>query len=631
MKQGFFVLSIFALSISAQDANLSFSLSSFKGTGETPIIQLGKSEFYPYDFNEHFLYITLWRNQWTLWTNFEYSSPPRIGPAFAGLRKFRLSFQNDRYSIKLGDLYGQIGRGLGLNMWENQNIDWDSSLRGIWINRDISKRFKFDFIVGKAKGGRHLGAGEGIDPRRRDFSENENILAISGYASKIIHNTDFGAYLILMNGNRSWFTLRESNDFQKVRVSSLKPGVFGKYNSEDFEIFFEFTSRIMSIQDVDSIYSTPSFKWYSYEPKTSGRGAYFSSSYFPGKWGLTIELKDYFFDNANPDERNHLPFKLGRSSLITGPPSTFKEHSSILLSRKTHIMDPDDELGFQIEFNYQANENLFLTLNYSRSSRHSSFEKNTDEFFNSYWNNKKLSTPFIPSSNYGFHPFHEAYLEFNYRYDPFGMNFTAGLSQANEVMLYKGQSFISSERINIQTDEYRLNEFFHQRNLFSIPSRLSFNLPRSLYFSLDMEHQWEGMELVRKTSILNYNKTTSDSLENLDKEVLPYYYRYSSITFGKASRFNVSFLLDYVSNTKTGDNYNTDPNKDNDLERILRRNEINLKNKWFGVEASIYLNPSTILTLFYGSIQGGIKCDNGICVYVPGIDDSSILSLSTNF
>ena len=194
MKYGFFVVSAFALSISAQDANLSFSLSSFKGTGETPIIQLGKSEFYPYDFNEHFLDVSVWRNQWTLWTNLEYSSPPRIGSSFAGLRKFRLSFENDRYSIKLGDLYGQIGRGLGLNMWDNQNIDWDSSLRGIWINRDFSKRFKFDFIAGKAKGGRHLGVGEGIDPRRRDFSEDENILAISGYASKIIRNTDFGAY-----------------------------------------------------------------------------------------------------------------------------------------------------------------------------------------------------------------------------------------------------------------------------------------------------------------------------------------------------------------------------------------------------------------------------------------------------
>ena len=99
------------------------------------------------------------------------------------------------------------------------------------------------------------------------------------------------------------------------------------------------------------------------------------------------------------------------------------------------------------------------------------------------------------------------------------MNFTTGLSQANEVMLYFGQSYITSDTININTDEYRLNEFFHQRNLISIPSRLSFNLPKNLYFSLDMEHQWEGMDLVRKTSIINHNKTLSDSLENLDKEV----------------------------------------------------------------------------------------------------------------
>ena len=89
--------------------------------------------------------------------------------------------------------------------------------------------------------------------------------------------------------------------------------------------------------------------------------------------------------------------------------------------------------------------------------------------------------------------------------------------------------------------------------------------------------------------------------------------------------------MDYVSNTKTGDVFNANPKQDNDLERILRRNEISLRNKWFGVEASMYLSPSTILTLFYGSIQGGLKCDSGVCVYVPGIDDSSILSFTTNF
>ena len=46
---------------------------------------------------------------------------------------------------------------------------------------------------------------------------------------------------------------------------------------------------------------------------------------------------------------------------------------------------------------------------------------------------------------------------------------------------------------------------------------------------------------------------------------------------------------------------------------------------------SYYLNTSTLINFFYGSIQGGLKCDTGVCVYVPGIDDAFTFTLTTNF
>ncbi len=615
----------------AQETQFSIGLSSFNGNAKTTIVQFGKSEFYPYNFGEHYLDLSAWRGDWSFWTNLELSSPPRIGPSFAGLRKLRLSWERDNYNFILGDLYGQIGRGLGLNMWENQSMDWDSTLRGAWLKVKLRQQFKVDLITGKTKGGRHLGGGEGIDPRRRDFAEDETVTALSGRMEDFLPGTNVGVYLIFMNGRRSWFTSRDSNDLEIVKVTSIKPGFLLDYTGQNFDLYLEGTSRSASIPDVDSLYSKTHSMWHHYERQTSGRGFHFAGSFYPGNWGITVELKDYLYDMSSPDQRTHLPFRLGRSSLVTGPPIGFKEHSSTLLARTPHVMDMDDELGFQVEFNKQINENLFLLFNYSRSSRHTTFVKETDAQFNIAWKRSDHDRLFIPSTDYGFYPFHEGYVELTYRYDPLRMDFSAGLAQSSEVVIYSGHSAYKAGSSEWLSGRSKMFELFTRRNLFSIPTELTLGLPRNMFISFDIEHQWEAQELGSKTSFTPHGESRPDSVKAVEIDIVPFYYRYSSLTVGKASRFAFSFLFDHLSKTKTGDVFNADPEQDNALEDLLRRNQIELANKWFGVEATLYVTSSTFLSIFYGSIQGGLKCENGICVYVPGLEDASMLSFTTNF
>ena len=292
-------------------------------------------------------------------------------------------------------------------------------------------------------------------------------------------------------------------------------------------------------------------------------------------------------------------------------------------------MDPEDELGFQIEFNSQVNDNLFLIVNYARSSRHSAFVNEVDEQYNSTLRKKDHTQVFVPSTDNGFYPFHEGYAEVNYRYDQ--LMFSTGLSHSSEVMLYGALNVYGAGSSGWESERSKLTEFFERRNLISIPSELTLGLPRGFNMTLDVEHQWEALELGTQVSYTPHGESSSDSVKAVDLDAVPYYYRYVALNVGKASLFSVGFLFDHASKTKTGDLFNFDPKEDSWLEETLRNNEVDITNKWFGVQGSFYLTPSTVLSMFYGSIQGGLKCDSGICVYVPGIEDAFTLSLTANF
>jgi hypothetical protein len=149
--------------------------------------------------------------------------------------------------------------------------------------------------------------------------------------------------------------------------------------------------------------------------------------------------------------------------------------------------------------------------------------------------------------------------------------------------------------------------------------------------TLSWEHQWERLESGSRITLRRDEYSREDSLATDAVAVSPYYYRYLALSVGKPSRFSFGIVVDYASDIKTGQPQNTDPDEDSWLETLLRRSGIGLTNKWFGIQLTRYLTPSTILTAFYGSLQGGLKCDSGVCVYVPGIEDAVTLSITSNF
>lgn len=610
-----------------QQTSVAGSITAQLGSGSLPGTEITDALPSPYVYSEHLLDLTAGFGPLTLWANLEFSSPPQIGPRFNGLRKLRLWWEGDRLGLSAGDLQGQFGRGLALNMWENQDIDWDSSLRGVWLTVRPFERLSAALVYGSAGGGQHLLPGPGVDARIRDFTDDASVTALQVAVHDLAGGLELGAYWVGVQAMNPWFSkLRDFStgkyllvDEAKIRTASSMPGLFAEWVGSVFNASAELTVRDHSIADVDSLFSQALNRWVHYERQSRGWGGYGSLSLYPGRWGLTLEYKNYLFDASEPDVRSHLPFRLQRRTPVQNPPSVFREHSATLLARTPHVMDFEDEVGVQLEGHLALGDDLFLIANYARSSRHTGFSK-VIRHDGASWQRTDASNLFWFSRRERYYPFREFYGEVNYHYSPLNLDLKGMVSVASEVLGYAETVVENSELAG------HAKEILHweQRKLLTLPLQASLSLPGpgGWGLTLDWEHQWEQLGFRNRTrfrasATALIDSVTSDGLLNQS-----FYYRYLALSIGRPSRFTLGIVYDYASRLKTGRSENVLPAEDSWLEAVIRSLGVDLRNKWFGLEFTGYLTPSTSLSVFYGSLQGGLKCDSGVCVFVPGIADA---------
>tara|TARA_B100001964_G_scaffold4603_1_gene4903 strand:- start:85 stop:1998 length:1914 start_codon:yes stop_codon:yes gene_type:complete len=629
-------LFLFLLSLSySQSAYFSAGLTARYGSGFQSSIEIGDTTRNSYVFREHTLDITAGYGNFSIWSNFEFSSPPRIGPDHLGLRKLRMMWESDYLSVSAGDLYGQFGRGLALNLWESQGIDWDSSLRGIWLTTRPNEKLTVDIVSGNSAGGRHLPIGPGVDPRIRDFSEDATVSALLLSVDNILPNLSIGLYGVDVDAFKPWFGKMqnlfgdvETVDSVNVRTRSFSPGFFVEYIGRDYDLYVEVMKRSLEIFDTDSLYSTPSFEWIYYERENKGWGGYASVSYYPGKLGVTLEYKNYFFDDSHPDIRTKLPYHLGRLAPIMNGPTAFKEHSAVLMRRTPHIIDFEDEVGIQAEVNLNVSDDLFLIFNYAQSSRHTGFRD--VNYIDGYDGWEKVETESLLwfSDNEMFYPFKEFYGEFNYHYSPLNLDIRLMAARSSEIV----ESYVEIiNELSYWENHTQEQLDWKKRDLYTLPTELTLSLPSGHGLTLYWEHQWEDYN---DRNYLVYRDLSSSEIDSVTTDeilTVPYYYRYVALNLSKPSRYSAGFIYDFASGIKTGSPQNTDPANDSWLEEILRNSGVDMTNKWFGVQGSLYLTPATILSVFYGSLQGGLKCESGVCVYVPGIEDAFTVTITSNF
>ncbi|MEZ4655195.1 MAG: DUF6029 family protein [Candidatus Eisenbacteria bacterium] len=241
------------------------------------------------------------------------------GKQVQGVRKRWLEATTDDLDLRIGDVYATFGRGLALQVFEDQTVDYDNVLDGFYgagYFRDAS----FEFISGTNSLDdpfQVMKAGQLLLPLPRRFE-----LGLEGVWSDSV-----GSGLQSRPGDRLMGAHLGGS------VSELAD-VYGEYVTRDYR----------------------NFRQGGYEPP-QGHGAYSNLTLYLGKLQLLTEYKDFL--------RYELPY--------INPPTANRSHASTLFNRGSHVANIrfDDERGGLVDAYLTLSDHTRLNGSYSKSeARH---------------------------------------------------------------------------------------------------------------------------------------------------------------------------------------------------------------------------------------------------------------------
>ncbi len=455
----------------------------------------------------------------TLGFRFLYDNPPEVGDKFKGISRRFIEYKNKGLYLRIGNSSELYGRGLVLNLFENRGLAYDTWLDGIKAHYKYYK-FKFSLIAGTI-----------------NYRDSVNIVRYEKYKLrggnieyKIKGLGKLGASFI---GSEA--IIPQSN-ISKVAKAEL-PGFYMDFNYKKINFYFGWAHKWVY---------TPADK-----SSSQGNGFYSSFSYAGKKLGITVDYKNYKFDLQNPFLKNDVT-RTTKFLPFQNPPIVMKEHSYTLLSRAMHVVDFNNEVGFQLDAIYNVNEKFNLNLNMSLASYLQSYVYNKTDF--TFMLDE--SNEFFPSAKINFSPYYEMFLEGEYY---FNINTVLRLGIAK-----REKSFY--------------NDITGTRGSHTIKSLViptQFQYPFTKYLSAIFQYEFEKVDD-------NFN-VGEESFNN----------HFFSIVASVYNKLTISFRYEHTTN-----NFDLSGRKD-----------------WLLGEVGYRLSGSNLIALSYGRERGGQICSNGICRY----------------
>jgi len=238
-----------------------------------------------------------------------------------------IGYKTGNLSLRLGNFYEIIGRGLLLRSYELPGVVYEDTgtQQRYGFYKDIeglSLRYESDFIRVKALAGRPLDFSrppvQGRSGRRRQF----------------------------VQGGEVNFLLEDAFTPGAIYLRSDANGVATEYNGLNLDGFWEnFQYYVEYVQN--SANSSGSFRL----GRNGAHAFYTSFSMTLERASLSFEYKDYN------------DFTL----IFNDPPPLVREHTYTLLNRSTHSIEPNNETGYQLEVMLDIGANNSITLNHSRA------------------------------------------------------------------------------------------------------------------------------------------------------------------------------------------------------------------------------------------------------------------------
>ena len=615
-----------------------------------------------YTYAENRFDLNIFYKDFQSWIQYEYSNPPDIGFSINDIRKFRIEYGHDNYTVKLGDIYEFWGRGLLLNQIDDQTTNFDNGIRGMFLGYE-NGLFTFNHINGNSNIWNF-----GNDLRIPEYKNSHNVSANQILFD--LNSVSLGlSHLSSKEKHDLKFDLRDS-----TFVFHNMKGIYGSWILDNVDLFVEYVDKVST--EKNNIYSDGPL-----DSLKSGHGVYLNFNIYGGNWGLSTEYKRYAFDKGRS---SFSPDDYGNRIAFQAMPILVREQNSTLLGRVAHQFNFNDERGVQVSLTGSI-LNLDVISQYAHLSRNEEWQSLTlmdwvDTAIDGY----------LPGSNPSALPYWENYFEISGSQLNDNLYFKLGRGQNRDILeiirYFKGEQqdriinsfweydttivdFYGEEYTIIDSAEYLDTSFtdlysvetkmWQESKSITYPLELSYLFNNGYSVSINFEYQEKQLRNTSKGNSRSYN--ASDSLwvlidpENPDSNFTQYdnlfyvgsknydtqFNRMFSLTIGKASKWSATLTHDQTnafSGPTTVDPYY------NPLEALIfgdlkyftgKRNKVAppnfIQKRWVSLELAYNLTSSQRISILYGSLQGGLFCSNGVCRTIAPFNDGIKLSYSAIF
>ncbi len=492
---------------------------------------------------------------------YEMDDPSEVGRSFQGpeFRKRWITYRKGQMELTAGNVPALFGRGLAVNLFESRPLNYDSWLDGIFgkTEYDVPKKF---LDLGASITVKGVGGIEDFYP----IDTTQPVMHISARAI----DAEFGLFqkqLTLGADFLQAFTgTSQPGPFNATYVTSRQvnqPDFYADLFAGQFEAYAEWTANRTQVSQLLST---------AVDTAHTGHAFYTALSYANSFLGLTFDYKNYSYFLHDPGD----PYTNVFSKLpISSPPEVYKDFTYTEITRTTHAVNFDDEVGYQLEANITAIPQIVIDLDAAASSSHDKY------------NSAGLavdSTSILPKlSDQGFYPFWEAYAEVEWDFDPANQENFARLAfhRRSDVIAYNPSSPSATD--------YRWTT--------TIAGKLQYETTPNESFLGILEHQWEY-----DASLTTPDKRRLNELLTLEYSFDP------TVTFGA--------IFDYAFYYASGP-LRLDKDLFNGWSLPLWGNaELAHLPEFF---VSLRIGESHTLLASYGAERGGLNCTGGICRVVP--------------
>ncbi len=540
------ILLAIPLGLIAEGVSWNLGLKSNLGRGE----QVGTD----YNYFENFISGSIEIGQWYLDLSVESSQPPEYGFEYQGVDRFFISYIGNSRSLEIGDISAVFGRGLALNLDENQAIDFDNEIMGLRYSSVFMENHELDLLAGFKKEYRFYSPSS-------DLREPDGMAAYELAGAEATLNSESGVWSLIpyivasrMESDFVWQELDSDiglivTDTVTQQMNAIQGGWGQSIYGESWDVYLEYnrtwkafdypvvTQSIQQIENRQSLINgAPKYT-------QEGQALNLQVNWFPDWFTTLFEYKRYLNGPETSSQKRNpmllatkpLPWQMG--------PTGIREHDISLLGNVTHPVDYGDELGWNLEIRKTLSDTWSVVLNGAQTSQSAS----------------DGAPGILPTQDLDRNPWQEYYAEFEY----------SGSSFYQRLLIAYTRSVLSGQSAAEVMEHYTL-----------VPAYLSWHPNTTLVLSTVVELQTSKVygELYSGSELEGHNFQSGHFIASAD-----YDHNYSAAIIWDMS---------------------------NDPSLVTGGEDIQ---HWVSGEVSIKPRDGLWVRASYGKEKGGVRCTGGVC------------------